>query len=187
MATEKKPFIIRNPKYFKALTSAQRIEIISSLGDAGPASIAELAARLGRTPHSLYHHMETLTEAGIVRAVREGKKKKEAIYSLTSEKILLDPDRKSPAALLAAKKSIDSALRVTSREVYEALSSDVKRDGQNRELYAVRLKGRFLPATLKSVNKHLQKIEEILRKQGRSSEGKLFALTIVLTPCRISS
>ena len=187
MATEKKPLIIRNPKYFKALTSPPRMEIISSLSDSGPATIAELATRLGRSPHSLYHHMETLAEAGIVRSVREGKKKKESVYSLTSEKILLDPDRKSPTAVLAAKKSLDSVLHVTSREVYEALSTGAKQNGQDREVYAIRLKGRCLPGTLRSINQHLQKLEEILRKKGRSSDGKLFALTIVLTPCRISN
>ncbi len=187
MGTEKKLLIIRNPRYFKALTSAHRMEIISSLDDAGPATIAELAKRLGRTPHSLYHHMKTLIQPGIVRAVREGKKKKEAVYSLTSQKIFLDPDRKSPAAVLAAKRSLDSVFHVTSREVSEALSSGAKQNGQDREVYAVRLKGRCLPNTLRSVNKHIQKIEQILRKKGRSSEGKLFALTIVLTPCRIST
>jgi DNA-binding transcriptional ArsR family regulator len=187
MPQQKKALIIRDPKYFKALTSAQRLELISSLGDAGPGTIAELAERLGRTPHSLYHHMKMLLDAGIVSAVRAGKKKKEAVFTLTSLKIMLGPDRKSRAAVLATKRSLDSILNITSREVYEALSSGAKKEGQDREIYAARLKGRFPQNTLRSVNKLLDNIENVVRKETKDSTGKVYALTIVLTPCHLPS
>jgi DNA-binding transcriptional ArsR family regulator len=188
MSSRKKALIIRDPKYFKALTSAQRLELISSLSDDGPGTIADLAERLGRTPHSLYHHMKTLLDAGIVSAVRAGKKKKEAVFTLTSQKIMLGPDPKSSAALLATKRSLDSMLSTTCREVYEALlSSTAKKQGRDREIYAMRMKGRFPQDTLRSVNKLLDNIEKVVRKEKHNSGGKVYALTIVLTPCHLPS
>jgi DNA-binding transcriptional ArsR family regulator len=178
--------ILRDAAYFKAVESAQRMEILTSLGDAGPASIAELALRLGRTPHSLYHHMRLLLAAKIIRAERKGKKKKEAVYELTASRIFVGPDSKSKASLHAAAKTLDSVLRWTSREASHAMQSGAKLRGAEREIYGIRLKARMSPSALRQLNHHLDQIEVILRKASShpaSGKEKLFALTLVLTPC----
>lgn len=185
MTTKKaQTLVIRDVRYFSAVASARRMEIHTSLGDAGPASIAELALRLGRSPHSLYHHMRILEAAKIIRAERKGKRKKEAIFELTASRILLGPDPKSDVSLKAAARTLASVLRLTSSEASTAIQSGALREGAEREIYGIRLKARMTTETIRSLNRHLDQIEGILRKAGKNTTaGKLFALTVVLTPC----
>jgi DNA-binding transcriptional ArsR family regulator len=179
--------VIRDPRHFASVASARRMEIITSLGDLGPASIADLAERLGRSPHSLYYHMKLLEEAKVVHGVRKGKRKKEAIYELVARRILLGPDPKSEFSIQATERALDSILRLTSHEVSGALQSGAKRHGSRREVYGFRLKARMTTKSLCNLNRHIGEIEQILRNPGRrTNRGKLFALTVVLTPCRIT-
>lgn len=186
MLMSKRPaLVIRDPSLFTAVASARRMEIITSLGDAGPASIAELAGRLGRSPHSLYYHMQLLEKAGVVRSARKGTRKKESVYELTARSIMLGPDPESKASIQATEHALDSILRLTSREVIAALRSGARRKGSEREVVGIRLKGRMTKSMLRSLNKNLNRIEEGLHKASRRKvRGKLYALTVVLTPCR---
>ena len=181
---KRQTLVIRDPALFGAVASARRMEIITSLGDAGPASIAELAGRLGRSPHSLYYHMRLMEVAGVVRSARKGRRKKEAVYELTARSIMLGPDPESKASIQATEHALDSILRLTSREVLAALRSGARRKGPEREVYGIRLKGRMTRSMLRALNKHLNGMEASLHKAGRRTvRGKLYALTVFLTPC----
>ncbi len=50
-----------------ALASPVRQDIIVALEGSAPRTAAELAARLGRRPDALYHHLRALQRAGLVR------------------------------------------------------------------------------------------------------------------------
>lgn len=177
-------FVIRDPSLFGAVASARRMEIISSLVDAGPASIAELAERLGRSPHSLYYHMQLLGEARVVRSARKGALKKESVYELAARSIMLGPDPESKASIQATEHALDSILRLTTREVTAALRSGARRKGAEREVVGIRLKGRMTGKMLRSLNRQVNALERSLHRAGGSVKtGKLYALTIVLTPC----
>ena len=51
---QQRSLTLEDPAAIEALASPHRLEIVAALGDAGQASIATLARRLGRTPHSLW-------------------------------------------------------------------------------------------------------------------------------------
>ena len=50
-----------------ALASPLRQDILVVLENSAPASVAELARRIGRRPDALYHHLRLLERAGLVR------------------------------------------------------------------------------------------------------------------------
>ncbi len=60
---------------FSALGSEQRLQVLRVLVRAGPEglSIGELGRRSGITGSTLTHHMKTLTAAGLVEQVRQGR------------------------------------------------------------------------------------------------------------------
>jgi sugar-specific transcriptional regulator TrmB len=185
---KKRTLLIRKPSHYASIASPRRSEIMASLGDAGPASAAELASRLGITSHSIYYHIRFLERAGVVKVqeIRKGPIKPEAIYALAAERILLHPNVKSQRSLYATRKALDSILRMASREIFHALESSAARSGQGREIVAVRYKARLSISTLRRVNRCLNDLENILRSSNRKQEkGKLYSLAIVLTPSRI--
>ncbi len=62
-------------KAFAALGSEHRIAVLRLLVRAGPggARVGELGAALSMAPSTLTHHLKFLTEAGLVRQVRQGR------------------------------------------------------------------------------------------------------------------
>jgi DNA-binding MarR family transcriptional regulator len=93
------------------------------LGEAEQASIAALAKRLGRTPHSLYYHVKLLERAGVVRIAdtRRRGRRDERIWTLAGERIQVNATTRSPASIVKASKAIDAMLRLTSRELSAAV------------------------------------------------------------------
>jgi DNA-binding transcriptional ArsR family regulator len=61
---------------FAALGSEQRLSVLRTLVRAGPdgLSIGELGIRSGVTGSTLTHHMKILSQAGLVRQARQGRK-----------------------------------------------------------------------------------------------------------------
>jgi DNA-binding transcriptional ArsR family regulator len=62
-------------KAFAALGSEHRIAVLKLLVRAGPggARVGELSGALEMAPSTLTHHLRFLTEAGLVRQVRQGR------------------------------------------------------------------------------------------------------------------
>src|SRR5215207_4760376 len=72
-----------------ALTSPVRIELIGALQTHGPASVRELAERMGRPAAGLYHHVRTLERAGVLAEAERRKlgRREEAVYTLTARRV----------------------------------------------------------------------------------------------------
>lgn len=180
--------VLRTAKQIAAVTAPVRQEILTALGEIGPASVGRLAEQLGRTPNSLYYHVGLLTKAGVLaeEGGRGSGSRREAVYRVTHKRIVVGPAAGSRKGVEAAQKVIGAILRQTGREVVDALrSSDVRRDGADRELFGIRGKGRLTRAEVREVNRLVTRIEEILRDActpGRN--GRMLAFTAVLTPCR---
>lgn len=67
--------LARAASTFAALGSEQRLSVLRTLVRAGPEglSIGVLGDRCGVTGSTLTHHMKILTQAGLVRQVRQGR------------------------------------------------------------------------------------------------------------------
>jgi DNA-binding transcriptional ArsR family regulator len=173
-------------RVIEALASPIRQELVIAFGGR-PATVRELAARTGRTRQALYYHLGQLERAGLV--VVEGWQgtgpDRERIYRLARTSIGLGARRTSVAERKAATRAVDAMLRLTAREVRAiAVAPELTTDQSLRPI-AIRGKGRLDSKQLARVNELIAEAIEVFRSATRSaSDGRLYALTIVLTPAR---
>src|SRR5262245_30142353 len=148
------------------LISPARLEILEAFGALDRASARELAAHLGRPPGAVYHHLRTLTQAGLVVevGVRPGPRRPEVVYA--------------PAASLLAVRA--GASRSGDRQALRTLQAVLRQAGRDVEAAVARgpalLKGRFYsgqvnsaltPRDVKRVVALLHQIEAVLRRADR--------------------
>jgi DNA-binding transcriptional ArsR family regulator len=74
---------IRTPRQMRALSVPVRIRIFEALAKAGPLSVAEIAAVVGRPAAAIYQHVELLRRAGIIRfaGIRGKGRQKSRLYA----------------------------------------------------------------------------------------------------------
>src|SRR5450432_1791962 len=135
--------ILEDAKKIAVLAAPARIEIVSMLEAlGGTATVAELAAQLGRPADGLYYHLRALLRGGLLEE-REGATGRS--YHLTipdGESLRL---RYKPGATANAKsvaKVAASMSRLAQRDFLRALAEpDTVAEGPARELWAARLRG----------------------------------------------
>lgn len=165
-----------------AITSDVRMKIVQSLRD-GEASIAEIAARLSRTPHSLYHHMHVLVETGIVKTTgtRKVGKRVETLYATAAEEYEIRHDPKSLKSRRTFRTAIRSIVRLTGHDVERAIMEGrVVKSGPSRNTSLHRHDVRLDKRQVEEVMKHLDAIGEILSKAD--SKGQPFSCTYLFHP-----
>lgn len=178
-----------NPRALEALASPVRQELVAALGE-GPATVRELAARLGRTRQALYHHVALLERAGLIRQLPErgGGDPRERRYALVTTRLAVRARRSSPAELGQATRATEAMLRLTAREVGRALRSKAAAStGAKRTLVGVRAKVRLGPSRLRRLNGLIDQLIAFLSRSDQDGDGvRIVALTLVLTPAGVS-
>ncbi len=165
-----------------------RIDVFESLQVAGPASISELASRLGRPADSLYYHVHKLVSAGVIEELdetrgHEGPGRKGAVYSVAAERLDVHLDPGSRHSRDAWVEGSASVLRLAQRDFAKTLDSgDPRPTGSRRNLVIRRIKMRLNSAQLREVNEMLENLYERCWEHARNPEGDLHALTFVMTP-----
>ncbi len=181
-----KPYLIETLPQLRALRSPARQEVLDAVQAAGPCSIAELGALLGRAPDSLYYHVRSLTRLGLLIETPSGRARPAALLDVPGRpmRIRYKPDAASRRALQAA---VASMLRLTARDFAGGLGSPAaSAEGANRNLWAARVKGRLSPAQTARLSALLYEASQLLvnaSSAARSGKtGPLLALTFCLTP-----
>ena len=165
----------------KALTHPLRQRIFERLA-IEPASAKQVAVRLGEKPTRLYHHVNILEQAGLIKLVetRQRRGATEKIYSAVARRIRLDPSGLVAAGLASSTRNqtqldaIDMVFERTRSEVAELIAQqpdsleDLEEGSEEQEeaLFAwveVRCKEEELPELR-------QKLESLLNHDvGRGS------------------
>lgn len=182
--------LIRAPKAARALASPIRQEIVDVLESAGPSTIAELAAHLDRPADGLYFHIRALERVGLLRKVGEkGEgRAKSAQFDVIARPMRLDYSGSPSARVARVGPTLDGILRLARRDVRRALNQGRARvDGETRELWVARSRGRVSPEDLARLNTLLEECARIVR-EGRSDtpDAVPIALAFALTPVRPS-
>lgn len=169
---------IRSARAIGALGSPVRQEIIDTvelLG--GSATIAELAAQLGRPADGLYYHVRKLVAVGLLQ-IRGGSP--EVYRTPTRHQLTLAYDAELAPAV---RRTIAGMLRIAKRDFDAGFAhpAAVVR-GPRRSLWAGRAKGWVGPAELAELNALIGRIYEILRKPRRAGATQLVSLCHVLAP-----
>ncbi len=189
MTTTRAEVLELAPKAMAELFKPARIELVESLQVTGPATIAQLAARLGRPPDSLYYHVKKMVEIGVMAerpdlVSDDGRPgRTAAVYELTAKTISLPLDSTSRRNREVWGRGAGTLLRQAGREVSAALESGQAQDqGAQRNLLVRRMKVRLGRKELEQVNQHLEALQELLASKAENTQGQPFAVTLALTP-----
>lgn len=180
--------MVLGPKAVTELFKPARLEIFESLQLCGPASVSELAERLGKAPDSLYYHLRKLVQVGVIEQHAEESGaglpgRNGAMYEVAALSVTMNLDNQSRPSREAWAKGCASVLRLVTRDVEAALDSrSAVTLGAHRNLLVQRRKARLSRSDLKRVNALLDEAHSILADNAENTSGQLYALTCTLSP-----
>ena len=175
---------IENPKEIELLASPTRIEIVDTLESlGGEASVAELAAQLGRPADGLYYHLRQLAEGGLLveTATPEGRRYRTRMPEGERLRLRYKPGKNANAKAVGDVAA--SVLRVAGRDFKRAIADpDAVAEGPLRELWAARNKGWVGNAELAEINRLLMRINALLHRPRTTTRNRLVALSWIVAP-----
>src|SRR5262245_36779568 len=134
---------IENADEIALLASPARIELIDTLEAlGGEATVAELAAQLGRPADGLYYHLRQLAEGGLLveEATPDGRRYRTRMPSGERLRLRYRPGKTANAKAVGGVAA--SVLRVAGRDFTRAIADpESVVEGPLRELWAARNKG----------------------------------------------
>lgn len=167
------------------LASPLRQEILDVLARTPDASVAAIAAALGRPADALYYHLRALMRVGLIvlSGRARGQRRLEALYRTANPDLKLAHTPESPVNLAVVSRAITSMLRLGTRDFRRALSSrEASAPGLRRELTAARVTGWLAAADVAEVHRLFKRIVRILDRSQAGRGTRLFAVTYLLVP-----
>ena len=175
---------IENATEISLLASPTRIELIDTLEAlGGEASVAELAAQLGRPADGLYYHLRQLAAGGLLVEIADADGRRYRTRVPRGERLRLRYTPGRNANAVAVGDVAASVLRIAGRDFSRALA-DARSvaEGPLRELWAARNKGWVGDRELAEINRLLVRIASLLRRPRAAGRDRLVALSWVIAP-----
>jgi predicted ArsR family transcriptional regulator len=175
--------VVRAEKQLSVLASAARQEIVDVLVEIGPASVAQIAATVGRPADALYFHLRALKRAGLVKqdGYRALGGRRELLYRTVARQLALHYEPRNEVNRRAVTALVNSMSRLGGRDFGRAFrQGDVIVAGPQREIWATRKTARMSRSRIAAVNRRIQGLMNALSKRGAT--GRLYAITVILTP-----
>jgi DNA-binding transcriptional ArsR family regulator len=166
------------------LVSPARIELVDTLEAlGGSATVAELAAQLGRPADGLYYHLRQLASGGLVDEEDGDGGRRYRVRASGNGRLRLRYRPGPTANARAVGQVAGSVLRVAGRD-FEAALADPKTvaEGPARELWVARGKGWVGAAELTEINTLLTRLSTLLQQPRSPRRQRLVALSWVLAP-----
>jgi len=169
------------PTQLGAMASSVRMAIVQRLDMDGEATARELAAHLGRPVTALYHHLEQLQKAGLVRVTerRSTGRRPEAVYAMVSRRLSSADAVRTPSGrkslVRVAARAVGASLRAFATVVTQAAA---RFEGPQRNCAVRHLVFRADRAQLARINALIGGLEEAGSQTSERGEDML--LTVVL-------
>jgi len=176
-------FLITEGPQLRALASSTRQEILDVLARLGTASVAEIAAALGRPADGIYYHLRVLLRVGLVTApdARSRAGRMEALFRTRAPEMVLGYGASPQKDARAVTRIVASMLRLGIRDFRSAfVAGRFRVKGPRRELWALRTTGWLSPAAVGDLNRRIKGITRAAAKTRRGH--RLYGITILLTP-----
>jgi DNA-binding transcriptional ArsR family regulator len=176
--------LIVDPAQIRCLAGARRYDILSRLQIAGALSVRELAEWLGAKPSALYHHIQQLLDADLIRADghRVVNRRREQLYAARSPRMGISRDLRHPAVRDSLTEVAAAFSRQTERDFRRGFAeSTVEASGPGRALGFGRAFGRPDAARLKRINALLDEAAALMA-QDDGEAGSAVVLSWALTP-----
>jgi len=177
---------VRDPAQIRLLSSAVRQEIVDTLAAlGGEASVAAMAAHLGRPADGLYYHLRALTDGGLVEEVPVASND-ERRYRLAGEgdgplRLAYDLGPQGNGRELGA--FADALLQIAAQDFEAALTSEeVLTEGPERELWVSRNKGWLSKEDIREVSRLLERLSALTSQPRALGRERLLSFAFALAP-----
>src|SRR5262249_33797044 len=174
---------IHLPAQVRALVAPARQEIVDVLESAGPCSVAELAALVGRPADALYHHLRQLTRVGLIAEVDRCKhgRRVYTVYDLRIRPLRLS--YAPPVRATDVARVVTASQRISGREFRRALESrSAQSTGPQRTLWGSRVKGWVSKEQLARINQLLAELNATVRAGHPATGTTPISVSFVLSP-----
>ncbi len=176
--------MIDDPKKIAVLATPVRVELVTAIQSlGGEATVAELAAQLGRPADGLYYHLRALVKCGLLEDNAGPNGRSFQLAVPTGQPLSLGYKPGATANANSVARVASSMSRLAQRDFVRALGqTDTIVSGPKRELWAARLTGWVDPAELVEVNGLLRRLADLLLGTRPARGGKRVALHWILAP-----
>lgn len=154
-------FVVETPEQLRALADPLRQRLLGQFAEG--ATVKQAAQRLGEPPTKLYHHIDHLLAAGLIRVVSEEKKRAvlERTFQAAASRFAV-----SPAAFGSAGSRVGERSRIARSALEELLAGAADEDGALR---LMRTRARLSAASLERLESELGRLIADLEDQGSPS------------------
>jgi hypothetical protein len=176
-------YVISRADQITALTSPARQEILDVLSRMGKVSLAELATVLGRPADGLYYHVRLLKRVGLIvhAGTRRRAGREEVLVRTIAREFAIRYAHEPRRSTRAVTAIVTSMMRLGIRDFRRSLlETDCRVAGPRRELWALRATGWLSGRQIAGVNRQMHALRNSV--SAPRSKGRLYAVTILLTP-----
>lgn len=176
--------LIADPAQIRCLAGARRYDILARLQAAGALSVRELAEWLGAKPSALYHHIQQLLDADLIRTDghRVVNRRREQLYSARSPRMDISRDTRKPAVRESLSEVAAAFSRQAERDFRRGFAENgVAASGPGRALGFGRAFGRPGAERLKRINALLDEAVGLMAGDDGDA-GAPLVLNWALTP-----
>ena len=176
---------IEEPEELRAIASPPRQRLVAALEALGVASARELAARLGRSPQSLYFHLEKLVAAGLVEVAGERPvgRRVEKLYRPVAARLRVAGDLGDPAYRDALAETCRSVSRAARRDYCRALEHEETRlEGPGRNLSMQHYHVHLQPNDRRRLVRMIEELTEFVLAKNDPERGELYSYTALFAP-----
>jgi DNA-binding transcriptional ArsR family regulator len=180
---------VENPRQIKALAHPLRQQILELMIEA-PITTKQVADRLGEKPTKLYHHVDTLEVAGLIKLVKTRRKRGtvEKYYEAVAERFVIDRQVVEVRSATDDEQGdfesvISNSLDGTLNEIRESMDTGLIR--ADDESVFIRTHLRMTPLQVSMLVDRLQEwIRDCERGQDPNAEME-YGLTAAFYPTKI--
>jgi DNA-binding transcriptional ArsR family regulator len=174
-----KSHVIRDLEQVKALADPLRMRIVEAMLK-GPRTTKQVAEALGEGPTRLYHHVDALERAGILRLVetRRNRGTLEKYYEPVAKVFIIDRDLFAPARAEAAEEAADvvgvavtDMLRNTIDEIHAGIADRRIPLHDRSRAEVARVAVRTTPARIDAIMAQVQTLLEEAQEEDDGAAG----------------
>lgn len=184
---------VERPEQIKALANPLRQRILELMIEA-PITTKQVADRLGEKPTKLYHHVDTLEAAGLIKLVKTRRKRGtvEKYFEAVAERFVMDRRAVEVRAVTDDEQGkletiISSSLDETLSEIRESMTTGlIRADDDSGESVFIRSHLRMTPLQMSMLVERLQQwIRDCQSSHDPDAETE-YGLTVAFYPTKVS-
>lgn len=178
---------IATVKAWEAILSPVRREIVESMQELGPCSIADVARATGRPADGLYRHVAILVKSGFLveAGTRAGRRNQERLFDAAADDFLAPRVRRGGPASEREMivRTADALARSTIRSMRgSAVAGRLHCESEARNFTVVHLVSWLTPERFEEVRALAIRMSRVLERGRKERQGDLYEVLALASP-----